>query len=148
MYTLVIADDEKMIRDGLTNIVDWEELGFEIAAALGDGEEVIEYLDSMPVDVILTDIKMVHLSGIDIARHVQEAGFLCKVVFISGYKEFELARQGIRYGVEDYILKPSKVEDITSVFTKIRQILDERKRDAQTMEQVKMQWEEAQQLLE
>lgn len=128
MYTVIIVDDEKTIRDGLTHIVDWKALGYEIVATFGDGEEVIEYLNSMPVDVILTDIKMVHLSGIDIARYVQESGLLCKVVFLSGYREFELARQGMKYGVNDYVLKPSTMEEIQEIFIRIKNSLDDRKK--------------------
>ena len=84
MYKIVIADDEKIIRMGLKNVVDWEELGFEISEIFADGQEVIEYLDYMPPDVILTDIKMSHVSGLDVARFVFEQKLPCKVVLISG----------------------------------------------------------------
>ena len=69
MYKLIIADDEKIIQEGLAHFVDWEEMGFEVVRTLGDGEEVIEFLESEPVDVVLTDIKMPHATGIDIARY-------------------------------------------------------------------------------
>ena len=86
MYKMIIADDEKIIQEGLAELIDWNEMGFEIAETFSDGAEVIEYLDTMPVDVVLTDIRMKHVGGIDVARYVQEAKIPCKVVFISGHK--------------------------------------------------------------
>lgn len=148
MYKVIIADDEKIIQEGLSNLVDWQELGFEIVATFGDGEDVIEYLETMPVDVVLTDICMVHLSGIDIARYVQESNLSCKVVFVSGHKEFELALQGIKYGVEDYILKPTKVKEVKDVFSKLKKYFDERNRDIKALKKAEEQWKETRPLLE
>ena len=58
MYKMIIADDERIIREGIYNLFDWQELGFEICGVFSDGQEVIEYLEYMPADLILTDIKM------------------------------------------------------------------------------------------
>ena len=124
MYKLIIADDERRIRQGLKNIVDWESLGFQIVDVFEDGQEVIEYLEYMIPDVILTDIKMAHVSGLKVARHVFEHKLPCKVVLISGYQEFELALEAMKYGVEDYLLKPTDVMKIEETFRKIRQRLD------------------------
>ena len=65
MYKLVIADDERRIRVGLKNIVNWEKLGFQVTELFSDGQEVIEYLDYVVPDVTLTDIKMNRISGLD-----------------------------------------------------------------------------------
>lgn len=124
MYRMVIADDENIIRQGLKHVVDWNELGFEVSEVFSDGQEVIEYLEYMTPDVILTDIKMVHLSGLDVARYVHKHEIPCKVVLISGYQEFELAVQGMKYGVEDYLLKPTNVDQITETFGKLKNQLD------------------------
>ena len=142
MYKLIIADDEKIIQTGLTKMVDWKALGFEIIGTFSDGTEVIEFLDNEPVDVVLTDIKMSHVSGIEVAKHIYEAGIPCKVVFISGYQEFELAHQAIKYGVEDYILKPGKAEDFVSVFQKVRKELDINSRDIESRRKMEKYWEE------
>lgn len=124
MYKIIIADDEKLIRDGLTNLSVWNELGFEVAATFSNGDEVIEYLEYMPVDVVLTDIRMPRSDGIAVAKYVYDAQLFCKVVFISGYKEFELAVQGMKYGVGEYILKPIETEKIREVFRKLKEVLD------------------------
>ncbi len=148
MYSLIIADDEKIIREGLTTQIDWNNLGFEIVGAYSDGSEIIDFLDSMPVDVVLTDIMMTHIGGIDVARYIHDTGIPSKVVFISGHKEFELALQAIRYGVEEYILKPSKVEQVEAVFTKIRNELDAKARDQEYRDSVERRWEKLHPIIE
>lgn len=148
MYKLVIADDEKIIRQGLKNVVDWEQLGFEIIEIFSDGQEVIEYLEYMTPDLILTDIKMNHVSGMDVAKYVFEHQLLCKVVLISGYKEFDLALQGIQYGVKDYLLKPTNIENISKTFIKIKQELDQRQLEEEKAQADKERMEEVLPLLE
>ena len=142
MYKLIIADDESIIREGLKGLVDWNELGFEIIETFSDGEEVIEFLDSMPADVVLTDIKMKRIGGIDVARYVQENELPCKVVFISGHQEFELALQAVKYRVRDYILKPSTVESIREVFGKIKKELDAQTRNREYQARMQEYWAE------
>lgn len=135
MYTLMIADDEKFVCAGLKNIIDWNSLGFEVVNLFYDGQEVIDALDSMIPDVILTDIRMVYASGLDVAKYVFENELPTKVVLLSGYQEFELARTGMRYGVVNYLLKPVKVEEIEKAFIKIKEDLDKEKQQNSRMEE-------------
>lgn len=148
MYRLVIADDEKRIRQGLKNIVDWGSLGFEVTEIFADGQDIIEYLDYMMPDVILTDIKMNNVSGLEVAKYVFEHRLPCKVVLISGYQEFELAVQGIKYGVEDYLLKPTDVDRLEETFRKIAGQLDEAREKLRKNKAEKERMEEAIPLLE
>ena len=148
MYKLIIVDDERRIREGLKNIVDWEKLGFMVTELFPDGQDVIEYLDYVIPDVILTDIKMNHVSGLDVAKYVFEHRLPCKVVLISGYQEFELALQGLKYGAEDYLLKPTEVDKIEATFAKIRSSLDEKKVQYEKIQHNRTRMDEAIQLLE
>ena len=148
MYKLVIADDEIIIREGLMDLVDWNSLGFEIVESFSDGQEIIEYLEYVLPDVILTDIKMSHVSGLEVARYVFEHQLPCKVVLISGYQEFRLAVQGIKYGAEDYLLKPTNVDHIRDTFIKIRDQLDSLKMEQEKEQAQKERMEEAIPLLE
>lgn len=124
MYRVIIADDEKIIRTGLKNLIDWERLGFEVTELFSDGQEIIEYLDYTMPDVILTDIRMGNVSGLEVARYVFEQGISSKVVLISGFQEFDLALQAVRYGVTDYLLKPIGVEALDETFGKLKESLD------------------------
>ncbi len=99
MYRIIIADDEPMIRAGLYYRNDWEAMGFEVAALLEDGSDVLEYLKKERVDVLLTDICMYQVSGLQAAAMIREKYPWMKVVLLSGYKEFEYAREAMRLHV-------------------------------------------------
>ena len=88
MYRLIVVDDEQTIRRGMCNYIDWNAMGFQVAADFEDGKETIEYLESHPVDVIMTDIEMAEVSGLELAKFVWQKKLPVIVVILSGYKEF------------------------------------------------------------
>ncbi len=124
MYKLIIVDDEKVIRRGIRDYIDWAGVGFEVADIFEDGKEAMEYLSSHEVDVVLADIEMAEVSGLEMARRIKEDGMPQRVVILSGYKEFEYARKAVEYGVEHYLLKPLQIEEVQRVFLKISKDLD------------------------
>ncbi len=126
LYRLIIADDEQIIRTGLIHNVDWEELGFSVAADFMDGQDVIEYLEKESADVVLTDIQMCQVSGLEVARWIAQHKPDIKVVIISGYKEFELVKEAMDMNAMGYVLKPFKIRELRSVFMKVRQELEKR----------------------
>jgi len=124
-YRLIIADDEAHIRDGLSEMVDWKQLGFHIADKLEDGQQVIDSLTLNPVDAILTDIQMPRKTGLDVAMYVFQNRLPIKIVLISGYREFEFAKQAVNYNVNHYLLKPTRLNEISEVFKHVKQQLDD-----------------------
>lgn len=128
MYRLVVVDDEQAIRRGMCNYIDWNAMDFEVVADFEDGKETIEYIKNHPVDVILTDIEMAEVSGLELARYIWEEKLPIKVVILSGYKEFEYARKAIEYDVKHYLLKPIRMDEIQRVFMQIKGELDEQKK--------------------
>jgi two-component system response regulator YesN len=124
VYKLVIAEDEERLRKGLINFINWSELGFEVVAAFGDGKDVIDYLVRNHVDAVFTDIQMADVSGLEVAKFVYEEHQDCKVIVISGFKEFGYARQAIEYKVEHYLIKPIDIDEIARVFTELKRKLD------------------------
>lgn len=125
MYKLILADDEAVIRRGLS-LLRWDELGFHLAETFADGGEVIDYLKREGADVVLTDIVMPHVSGIEVARWVYENAPQTKVVLLSGYAEFSDAQKAIEYHVSRYLLKPTDRDELAAQFRAIRQELDGR----------------------
>lgn len=123
-YRLLIVDDEREVREVLSEIVDWSELGFEVVQTLKDGRDTIAYLEQQLVDVVLSDIKMTFESGIDVARFIKERQLPVKVVLLSGYQEFQLAQEAIRYDVSDYLLKPTDLDELYRVFRNLKRELD------------------------
>jgi two-component system response regulator YesN len=127
MYKLVLVDDEEIVRRGLRYFLDWESLGFQIAADFEDGKETIDYLKNHEVDIVLSDIRMAEINGIQLAKHIYENYPQTRVIIISGYKDFEYAQQAIAYNVENYLLKPTKYDEIMEVFQNLKHKLDHKK---------------------
>ena len=125
MYRLIIADDEELIRTGLFCRIDWKSMGFDVVAMMEDGSDVLAFLEKERIDVLLTDICMYQVTGLEVARVVQEKYPWVKVVLLSGYREFEYAREAIRCGVYEYLLKPIDYGKLKSIFVKIKQELDQ-----------------------
>jgi YesN/AraC family two-component response regulator len=129
MYSLVIADDETNQREGLCEFVDWNSLGFHVSAAFADGAELIEYISKNPVDVILTDIRMMDVSGLEVAAYIHEHSLDIAVVLISGHKDFEFAQKAIELNVKRYIVKPVQLDEIMRIFSGLHKELAEKKPD-------------------
>ncbi len=129
MYSLMIAEDELATRRGLVNMVNWESLGFRVTADFADGKELLERLGnySMLPDVILTDIQMIQVSGLDIAKYVADNGLPVKVVLLTGYKLFEYAQAAIENHVASYLLKPVSITNLKQVFSGLKEQLDREK---------------------
>ena len=124
LYKVLIVDDEQIIRDGLNSIVDWNSMGFQIEACLSDGKDALKYIKDNKVDVILTDIKMTFVSGLDVALYIYRNNLPIKVVIISGYRDFEYAKQALQHNVTHYLLKPTQLNEINRVFSEIKEQLD------------------------
>jgi len=125
LYRLIIADDEDLIRTGLLCRNNWKEMGFEVVATLEDGSDVLALMEKERIDVVLTDICMYQVTGLEVARVIQEKYPWVKVVLLSGFREFEYAREAIRCGVYEYLLKPIDYEKLRLIFKKIKEELDQ-----------------------
>lgn len=124
MYKLLVADDEEKLLVGLCSYYPWKDLGFEIVAKVRNGKEALSYVEAYPVDVILSDISMSEMTGIELAEVVQKQYPDIIIVFLSGYADFRYAQKAMSYGVREYILKPVKTDEIKRVFTAIKETLD------------------------
>lgn len=129
MYNLVIVDDETKIRNGLSNFFPWHEVGFRVVYEAKNGKDTLDYVQNHPVDVILSDIKMPVMSGIELLEHLYKQKSRVKVVFLTGYKEFEYAQKALVYGASNLIVKPTKYNELVNVFSKLRDDLDNERLD-------------------
>ena len=125
MYQLLIVDDEVAIRNGICNYFPWHDLGFQVAGQCENGRQALEYCLSHSVDVILCDIKMPIMDGLELAQELHQRKLGINMVLLSGYREFEFARQALKYNIKHYILKPTKYEELAEVFVKIKDELDQ-----------------------
>jgi len=130
MYSLLIADDEELVRRGLAETLDWESMGFKVTGTAKDGAEALKILDRGGVDVVLADIRMPNLNGLEMAARIRIQYPKIRVVILSGYGDFEYARNAIEQDVFSYLLKPLKEERATEVFKQLKRTLNLEKKDS------------------
>ncbi|MCI5546691.1 MAG: response regulator [Clostridiales bacterium] len=108
---------------------EWGDMGFEVAGCAEDGREALEWLAHNRVDLVVTDIVMCNMSGLELARTLWERGYPARVVLLSAHGEFDYARQGIAYGVAAYLLKPVRHEELLTVLNETASALENRRED-------------------
>lgn len=118
MFDLIIAEDEEVILGRLSKIVDYNEYGFNLVQLFTNGEDVINYIRTNNVDLIISDIKMPKATGLDIAKYVHTNKLNTKVVILSGYSEFEYAKESIHNNVFDFISKPFRKTEYIEMLKK------------------------------
>lgn len=106
MYTLLIVDDEKWVRQGLSLTIDWMAEGIKLIGEAEDGEEALQRIQADSPDIIITDIKMPRMDGLDLIEALRNQQKKAHVIIISGYSDFNYAQKALKYGAYDYVLKP------------------------------------------
>lgn len=114
MYKVLIVDDEPLILEGLKHIIDWEGHGLEIVGEACYGTEAIEILNKTKVHILITDIKMPFMNGLELIRHIREKELNIKCIILSGYDDFEYVKEAAKLGIENYILKPVSEDELLS----------------------------------
>ena len=125
MYQVIVVDDELVIRNGITNFINSEIDDLEVLYSFSDGTEAIEFLKTNDIDLVISDIRMTQVSGIELAKYISENKPFIKVILLSGYREFEYARSAIQYGVKEYILKPTNFIEFKDVLSQVKNELNQ-----------------------
>ncbi|MGN0294560.1 MAG: response regulator [Lachnospiraceae bacterium] len=120
---LLIADDEIDVREGIRYLIDWEKLSFEICGEGKDGKQTLEQILKLQPDVVLMDIRMPRLSGLEVVKQSKEQGFHGKFIILSGYSDFSYAQEAIRYGVTCYLTKPIDEDELEKAVLEARESL-------------------------
>lgn len=134
MYTIVVADDEAELRQAIIRRVNWEEIGFTVVAEAENGAEALEFVEQLEPDLLLTDIRMPFVSGIELARQVRDIRPTTQIAFLSGHDDFVYAQQAIQYNIISYMLKPISAQELTEELIKIKEKIDEKFRNFVTGE--------------
>lgn len=129
MWKLVIADDEPKIRRGIENILNWNEFNIDIVGEAEDGELALEIIQEKTPDIILLDINMPFLNGLNLLQRLKEINNKSIVIIISGYDDFSYAQKALKFNVFDYILKPVNKKSMEEIITKAIHKLNEIKRE-------------------
>lgn len=127
METLFIADDEISIRQGLKYIIDWEALGFSLCGEAANGEDALAGILALRPSLVMLDVKMPKMHGIEVINRAREAGYQGKCIILSGYSDFKYAQKAIRNGVSFYLTKPIDEEELYAAVREIRETLSTEK---------------------
>ena len=120
MRKVLLVDDEPFILQGLKAVIDWNSEGFEVVRSCANGREAYEYLKEEKVDVILADIKMPEMTGIELLRRIREEGISdAFFIILTGFKDFTYIQTAMRYDCMEYMLKPVEKTELTGVLRKI-----------------------------
>lgn len=126
MLRLMIVDDEEIIRNAIASLIDYPSIGYELVATARNGIEAYNIICDEYLDVVITDIRMPGLNGLELVERAVKTDEKLEFVILSGYSEFEYAKQAMRFGVKHYILKPTDRNQLIEALVDIRQKREER----------------------
>ncbi|MBN1887574.1 MAG: response regulator, partial [Thermoflexales bacterium] len=135
-YKVFFVEDEIVAREGIRDNVDWEAHGFEFCGDAPDGEMALPLLQTVNPDVLITDIKMPFMDGLQLCKIVRERMPSVKIIILSGHDEFEYAKEAIKLGVTEYLLKPVSVQDLHNVLQKVASQLEQERKEQETLREL------------
>ena len=137
---VLIVDDEYMIVKGLECLIRWQELGLQLVGTAGNGQEALDLMSHQAVDIVITDVNMPNVTGIDFISQAKELGQDFAFIFVSGYQEFEYVKRGMELGTKNYLLKPIDKVELHRVLSQVAQEI----RDKRALAQIISDHEQAQ----
>lgn len=137
MYKVLLVDDEALIREAISENIQWEEMGFAFMGACENGRQAMEAIEKEQPDLLLTDINMPFVDGMELTKFVYENYPDTKVIIISGFDEFEYAKNAVKYQVLEYILKPITPTEFTETLLRVKKMFDERRKSQRDMKKIR-----------
>ncbi len=131
MYRVLLVDDEVLVREAISENIRWDDLGYELAGNCQNGKEAIEFLEKNSVDVVLTDICMPFVDGMELSEFIYKNYRNINIIIFSGYDDFEYAKKAIKYNVEEYLLKPVTASELSKVLIDLKEKMDSKKMEAE-----------------
>ena len=119
MLKVVIADDEPFVREGLKSLIDWEKIGVRLVGDFENGKDLIDNLPVLLPDIVITDIQMPSVSGLQIAKYISENYKNVIVILLTAYSKFQYAKEAIEYGVKHYVVKNDLLDELPLILEKI-----------------------------
>lgn len=137
MYKVLLVDDEALIREAISENIRWEEMGFSLIGVCENGKQAMEVIKKDQPDLLLTDINMPFVDGMELTKFVYENYPDMKVIIISGFDEFEYAKNAVKYQVLEYILKPITPMEFSETLLRVKKMFDEKKESQQDMKKIR-----------
>lgn len=124
-YTVLLVDDEEEVTQIIMKKIDWEGMGFSVIGSANNGIKALEMVEEFQPDVVMTDIRMPYMDGMELAGRIKAEFPSTKILLFTGFDEFEYAQEAIHLEVEEYILKPVNAAELTRVFSRVKEKLDQ-----------------------
>ncbi|SDF40679.1 response regulator [Marvinbryantia formatexigens] len=124
-YTVLLVDDEEEVTQIIMKKIDWEGMGFSVIGSASNGVKALELVEEYQPDVVMTDIRMPYMDGMELAGRIKAEFPTTKILLFTGFDEFEYAKEAVRLEVEEYILKPVNAPELTRVFSRVKAKLDQ-----------------------
>ncbi len=137
MYKVFIVDDEVIVREGIRSKINWDNTEFSLAGEAADGEIALSMIQDIKPDILITDIKMPFMDGLELARMVKKMQPWIRIIILSGHDEFEYAKKAISIGIDDYLLKPFTAEEIIASLRKAAMQIDKERKQLSDMTEMK-----------
>lgn len=136
MHRVILVDDEVLIREAISENIGWKALNCELVGCFQNGREAIHYIRENPVDIVITDICMPYVDGLELSQMIFEEFKNIKILIFSGYDNFDYAKKAMKYNVEDYLLKPLTSQELTEVLGKLGERIDKQRIQSQRYSQI------------
>lgn len=124
MYKLLLVEDEADVRESVLQEIDWAACGFEVVGDAENGREALELIGAAPPDVVMTDIKMPFMDGLQLSAILKERWPAIKIIILTGFDEFDYAQKAIKLHIDEYVLKPFSAQELMEALTKVKAKLD------------------------
>lgn len=147
MYKVMLVEDEIPIRNIISRIIDWNQLGFDLVHEADNGQVALEYIEENPVDLVITDISMPFMDGMELCRQIRKTHPNMTIIILTGYNEFDYAQKAIDLNVSNYLLKPITRDSFTEKLEKIKIEMDQRFADKRNLEFLRKQYEKSKELI-
>lgn len=142
MAAILLVEDEEAIRQKLTNNTNWKENGFDHVFEAANGLEALSILEKNAVDIMVTDVQMPKMNGIELVKECRNRNYSLKIIMISGFAEFEYAQELMKYNVSEYLLKPFASKKLLTIAQKLKHELDEERAEKLELYNLRMQLQE------
>jgi two-component system, response regulator YesN len=124
MYKLMLVDDEQDVREGVVQEIDWQACGFEVIEIAENGQEALELMEKQVPDIVVTDIQMPFMNGMQMSELIREKYPMTKIIILTGHDEFEYAQKAVKLHIDEYVLKPFSSQELMQAILKVKDRMD------------------------
>lgn len=142
MLKVFLVEDEFVVREGIKNNIEWEAHGYEFCGEASDGELAFPMIQKLKPDIVITDIRMPFMDGLDLSRLIKKELPWIEIIILSGYEEFEYAKEGIKLGIAEYLLKPISSEELLKEVDALAEKIKEKQQEQMIREKYMKEMEE------